>query len=202
MMFYVVIIEKETMKDKLIIGLGFKIGVGKDAVADFMVEHYGFTKFKFAGALKEALCIIFGWDLDDLEDQDFKNTVDPFWEMTPRAIMQRFGTEIMRDQFRRDIWIKALGHNISRHQCSRVVISDVRFINEIDAIKKWGGFNVHITRPNWLPEHDNKLKHVSETELSEYDNWDSKINNCGTLKDLENTTAIVVKVLNALKYKL
>jgi len=188
------------MKDKLIIGLGFQMGSGKDTVADMLCLHHGFQRVRFADALKDAACVIFGWDRAQLEDLDFKMTVDPFWGETPRAILQRFGTEAMRNNFLRDIWVKALERKIQQTQRTRIVIPDVRFWNEAEAITGWGGYTVRITRPGWKPPNatDEQMQHASETALLAYPGWDSGICNDGSLEQLETNTNIMFNVLSAL----
>jgi len=188
------------LKQKLIIGLGFQIGVGKDTVADALVQYHGFCKFKFADALKEAVCAIYGWRRCDLEDHTFKMKKDEFWKETPRTILQRFGTEAMRNVMQKDIWIKALERRIKLSPCEKIVISDVRFVNEIDAIKHWGGFVVLIKRSNCQSNMDTttNFTHQSEIELLGYDSWDFQLMNNRTIDVLIHNTSLMLNRINQL----
>jgi hypothetical protein len=171
---------------KTIIGIGFQIGVGKDTVADYICGEYGFAKLRWADALKEAVAAIYGWNRMDLEDQEFKATVDPFWDITPREALQKVGTEGMRNGVDPQIWIKALQRRIMQHPDTGVVIPDTRFLNEVAAVKEWGGYAVRVVRPhNEDDKSDEKAKaHPSETELLDFDGWDYVIKNTGTKSDL------------------
>jgi hypothetical protein len=170
-------------------------------VADQLCSKYGFVKFRFAGALKEAVALIFGWSREDLDDQEFKATEDPFWGMTPRTALQLVGTEAMRNNIRKDIWVKALERRVSDHwmyqspeKLVRIVIPDVRFPNEVEAVKGWGGKVVHIQRPSndWTPGGTMNASHPSEAALYDYDDWDDTILNDGTLADLEAKVDVMV----------
>ena len=172
-----------------LIGLGFQIGVGKDCVADVLCREFGFTRMKFADALKEAVSLIFGWTRESLEDPAFKQTIDPFWEMTPRKVLQLFGTEAVRNNIRQDVWVKALERRIGNlsqvQQLAGVVITDMRFLNEVEAIKSWGGQAVRIIRDAYQTSADAAVtSHKSETELLTYTDWNYVLKNNGTLEDL------------------
>jgi hypothetical protein len=84
--------------------------------------------------------------------------VDAWWaerlgipHLTPRWILQNWGTEVCRKNFHDDIWIASLENKL-RHSQDDVVISDCRFPNEIRAIKQAGGRVIRVTRgpePEW-----------------------------------------------------
>ena len=172
-----------------IVGLGFKIGCGKDTAADVLCSEFGYTKMRFADALKEAVATIFGWPREKLDDQRFKAKEDAFWGLSPRTILQCVGTEAMRQQVRDDIWIKALELRIKNFQKGKVlpwiVIPDVRFRNEAEAIKAWGGVVVRIERPDneFEPTDPTQKKHASETELDGFARWDDILINDGSLAE-------------------
>jgi hypothetical protein len=145
----------------MIIGiLGF-INSGKGTFADLLVKNHGFTKLSFADSLKDAISAIFGWQRnllegDTAESREFRETKDEWWsdklgrDFTPRLALQLMGTEAMRDGLHPNIWIYSLERKIGMY--NNVVIADVRFPNEIEAIKNMGGFVVRVTRgadPEW-----------------------------------------------------
>jgi hypothetical protein len=163
----------------MIIGLSYKMRVGKDTSADYLVKTYSFKKDSFAKSLKEGIGKgVFGFT--DEQFESLKAVVDPFWGVTPREVLQKAGTEFGRHVFGENIWIKTLERRIKSTLASNIVISDCRYINEAEAIKAWGGIVVRIDRD--LP--GNKSTHISETELDGWDKFDVVINNNGTFEEL------------------
>lgn len=147
----------------MIIGISGFIGSGKDTAANYLVGWHGFRRDSFAGALKDAVATVFGWDRELLEgltpeSRQWRDQVDTWWaarlnmpHLTPRWVLQYWGTEVLRVGFHDDIWIAALENRL-RSRTGHTVISDVRFPNEIKAIKNAGGKIVWIKRgelPEW-----------------------------------------------------
>jgi hypothetical protein len=162
----------------MIIGtIGF-IGSGKGTVGDILVSDHNFQKVAFADALKDAVSVIFGWPRDLLEgDTDesrkFRETFDTFWsdrledDITPRYVLQKFGTEAARNSFHDKIWIYALEKRLANIK-SNIVVSDVRFPNEIDFIRSIGGKIVWVKRGS-LPEwYDTAYNHNHGEEYLMY----------------------------------
>ena len=148
----------------MIIGFVGLIGAGKDTAADYLVNFHGFRRDSFANTLKDAVSAVFGWDRVLLEGRtkearEWREQVDPWWaerlgmpNLTPRWILQYWGTEVCRAGFHDDIWIASL-ENKMRKTGDNIVISDVRFPNEILAIHNAGGIVVRIKRgeePEWF----------------------------------------------------
>jgi len=147
----------------MIIGVCGFIGSGKDTVADYLTNFHGFRRESFASTLKDAVAQVFGWDRTMLEGRtkqarEWREQVDTWWAerlhmptLTPRWILQYWGTEVCRAGFHDDIWIASLENKL-RHSQDDVVISDCRFPNEIRAIKNAGGRVIRVTRgaePTW-----------------------------------------------------
>jgi hypothetical protein len=147
----------------MIIGICGFIGSGKDTVADYLVNLHHFRRESFANTLKDAVAQVFGWDRTMLEGRtkqarEWREQVDPWWaqrlgipHLTPRFILQQWGTEVCRKNFHDDIWIASLENKL-RNSRDDVVISDCRFPNEIAAIKQSGGIVVRVVRgpePEW-----------------------------------------------------
>jgi hypothetical protein len=89
--------------------------------------------------------------------REWREQVDPWWAerldmptLTPRWVLQYWGTEVCRKAFHDDIWIASLENKI-RNSRDSVVISDCRFPNEIEAIKKAGG-KIYWVQRGQLPE--------------------------------------------------
>lgn len=147
----------------MILGVCGLIGSGKDTVADYLVNFHEFKRDSFANSLKDAVAAIFGWDRDLLEgrtkkSREWRETVDPWWSnrldmpnLTPRWVLQYWGTEVCRKGFNDDIWIASLENKLQNTE-DNVVISDCRFVNEVSAIKSAGGKVIWVKRgqlPNW-----------------------------------------------------
>jgi hypothetical protein len=147
----------------MIIGVCGFIGSGKDTIADYLVNFHEFRRESFASTLKDAVAAVFGWDRTMLEGRtkearEWREQVDPWWAarldmptLTPRWVLQYWGTEVCRKAFHDDIWIASLENKL-RNSKDNVVISDCRFPNEISSIKNAGGQIVWVQRgelPDW-----------------------------------------------------
>jgi rhodanese-related sulfurtransferase len=150
----------------MIIGFVGFIGSGKDTAADYLVNSHGFRRDSFANTLKDAVAAVFGWDRVLLEGRtkearEWRERVDPWWserlgmpKLTPRWVLQYWGTDVCRNHFHDDIWIASLEYKM-RKTADNIVISDVRFPNEIKAIHNAGGIVVRIKRgpdPEWYQD--------------------------------------------------
>jgi hypothetical protein len=167
----------------MIIGLGYKARSGKDLVADYLVREFGFNKTAFAETLKEACGAIFYLNKTQLYGSK-KEVVDDFWKQTPRYILQRVGTECMRQGYDPDIWINSLKRRImAAKKDTRWVVADVRFPNEANAIKEWGGTVIRIDRPQ-AGASGGISQHASEVSLEGFDAWDYVLENNGSVDDL------------------
>jgi hypothetical protein len=147
----------------MIIGVCGFIGSGKDTVADYLTNFHGFRRESFANSLKDAVSSVFGWDRTMLEGRtkqarEWREQVDPWWaqrlnmpNLTPRWVLQYWGTEVCRKAFHDDIWIASLENKL-RNSLDDIVISDCRFPNEIKSIKAAGGIVIRVRRgeePEW-----------------------------------------------------
>lgn len=147
----------------MIIGICGFIGSGKDTVADYLVNFHGFRRDSFAATLKDAVSAVFGWDRELLEGRtkearEWREEIDQWWaerldmpNLTPRLILQLWGTEVGRRSFHTDIWIASLENKL-RKSNGNVVITDCRFPNEVQAIKNAGGIVIRVKRgpnPSW-----------------------------------------------------
>ena len=145
-----------------VIGICGFIGSGKDTAADFLVNFHEFRRESFASALKDAVASVFGWDREMLEGRTkesraWREQRDDWWSerlgmnITPRWVLQYWGTEVCRKAFHDDIWIASVENKL-RTSMDNIVISDCRFPNEIKAIKQQGGKVIWIQRgplPEW-----------------------------------------------------
>lgn len=147
----------------MIIGVCGFIGSGKDTVADYLQNFHEFRRESFASTLKDAVSSVFGWDRTMLEGRtkearEWREQVDPWWAerldmptLTPRWVLQYWGTEVCRKSFHDTIWIASLENKLRKSK-DNVVISDCRFPNEISSIRDAGGMILWVQRgelPVW-----------------------------------------------------
>ena len=203
----------------MIIGICGFIGSGKDTVADYLVNFHEFRRESFASTLKDAVAAVFGWDRTLLEGRtkearEWREQVDPWWAerlamptLTPRWVLQYWGTEVCRRAFHDDIWIASLENKL-RTSKDNVVISDCRFPNEIQSIRDAGGKIVWVQRgelPDWYDTaieanlghnyavQDLKMRkiHASETAWVGTE-FDTIIDNNKSIDDLYQQAKLIV----------
>lgn len=171
-------------KTPQLIGLVGRKYSGKDTLGDYIVSSYNYNKIAFADPLKQACKEIFGFNDAQLYG-DQKESIDEYWNITPREVYQFVGTELFRNQMDNliksvgsDMWVKVLEKKILDNKTTKFVITDVRFKNEAEMIKKNGGFLIKLKRNTQKQD-----SHISETELDEI-KCDYEIINNGSLEDL------------------
>jgi hypothetical protein len=133
----------------MIIGLVAYKASGKDVMADFLVQHFGFIKLSVAEPIKKVCRDLFQLNDEHFNDRILKETKIPSWGLSPREIMQKVGTDLFRHHFDDQFWVKILHQRIQSmlHQgIPNIVISDIRFQNEADVIHQHGGILVYIDR--------------------------------------------------------
>lgn len=206
----------------MIIGICGFIGSGKDTVADYLINEHEYVRESFAGNLKDAVSVIFGWDREMLEGRttearDWRECVDDWWAkkldmptLTPRWVLQYWGTEVARKSFHNDIWINSLERKLQNK--TNVVITDCRFPNEVESIKRQNGKIVWVRRgdlPIWYDialdavrgskEAQAEIKHLSvhASEWSWLDTrFDAVIENNDSLPGLYNKIENFLKISN------
>lgn len=197
----------------MIIGLNGLIGSGKDTVTEYIIKSYNLDQMSFGKYVKDCLSVMFGWDREMLEGKTkesriWRESVDVFWSsklnirFTPRLAMQLYGTELVRKHLNNDFWINRFELDYSKKENKNIIVSDCRFINEIEKIRELGGTIIEI-QPKELPEwyeiaknqnlgmynEDVMKKKYPQIHVSEYgwiglNNPDIIIKNDGTLEEL------------------
>lgn len=190
------------------------MGSGKGTVGEILAES-GFITDSFARPLKDAVSIIFDWPRKLLEgdtalSRKWREEPDAFWSekfgrpFSPREALQLMGTEAGRDVFHNDLWVISL---INRSKGKDVVVTDVRFQNEIKYIQDNGGIVIRVKRgedPSWFDtvastnylsdDIIDSLPHRSEWDWVGCD-FDHIITNDGTLQQLrEKVEAILLSI--------
>lgn len=141
-----------------LIGLGGKLRAGKDAVGDYLEEKHDFVKLGMSDALNEALLKLNPWiptpGLDYAiryqELHDMRGYVEAKKNPEVRRLLQVLGTEVGRDMIDPDVWVKIAEKKILEHWANgkSVVITAMRFPNEIEMLERLGGFSVWVERPD------------------------------------------------------
>jgi len=181
-------------------GIAGRAGSGKDEIARYLVQKHGFIRRAFADGLKDAARAIFGLDGEQVYG-DKKEVVDDYWRRTPREILQLLGTECLRRGYGDDVWVRALKRYIDLEtrrweptfgDQQAWVIPDVRFVNEAEAIRAWGGRLIRVTRD---VGDVGIAGHASEHDLDDYHAWDAEVPNRGTLDDLYQQVEMIWRIL-------
>lgn len=209
-----------------LIGIAGRMGHGKDTVAEIIREltpSMNWEIKKFAGKLKQIASILTGIPVAAFEDPEVKarnlpGEWDSAWreiteqgsepiQMTVRELLQKLGTDAIRDHLHPNAWVNALfadyvGHiasyllqtfpdRIIRHSdpiFPNWLITDVRFPNEAMAIVERGGIVVKVDRGVMrIPG-----EHISETALDNWD-FDFTINNYGSIGDLKASVEAILR---------
>ena len=137
----------------MIIGLCALPNAGKDTAADVIKSEFDFNVVGFSDSLKRVVSHLFDYDYEMLhalteEDRKIRSTVDPRYNKTPVSILEDVGLK-MRQVHPLIFVNKTLMDNVGKD----IIIKDVRYPNEIRAIKEAGGQVWKIKRgpdPSWL----------------------------------------------------
>jgi hypothetical protein len=181
--------EELGITSRSIIGLNGYARSGKDTIANILIKEHGYTRVGFADAIREFLLTV----NPILEDGHRLHEIVALfnWEIAKaktevRRLLQVTGTTA-RDMFGEDFWINQVINKIKT--IDKVVITDVRFTNEADAIKLLGGQIWKVERPGVSAINS----HISEIDMDNY-TPDRLIVNSGSIKDL---SSLVLESLNA-----
>ena len=173
---------------------------------------------KFADKLKDIVCLLIGYTRSQLEAREFKEKElgEEWWyykgrnnsliayskdskrnredliKLTPRLLLQLVGTDLFRNQLHPNTWVTA---TFANYQNNNWIITDMRFPNELEAIKKRNGITIRINRGPI--ERTGKMiqepEHISENSLDNA-KFDYVIENSGTIEDLiEQVKKILIK---------
>lgn len=210
----------------MIIGVTGFIGSGKDTIADYLCTFHGFKRMSYAASLKDAVAAVFGWNREYLEgstkaSREWREQKDVWWserlgmDITPRWVLQYWGTEVCRNGFHTDIWVASVENKL-RQTDENIVITDCRFANEIQSIKNVGGYTMRVNRgqpPEWYDaavsfnkgDRNNMTWALSRAVLernsvhaSEYSSvgleYDYYIDNNGTIDDLHRQIQSIINL--------
>lgn len=153
-----------------VIGVASQAQNGKDTLADYLATVLNNTEAvaldklwarrAFATNVKKVFCDAFGVDSAFIEKWKVIDEAPPGFDMPIRKALQFVG-----DGFRKiksSIWM-----DLTFNELVDKIISDVRYINEFVRVKKEGGLNILIGRPDRLNYDPNG----SESEIRPYIEW-------------------------------
>lgn len=156
------------------------------------------VEMSFAFALKQMSSVIFGFDFEVLLGKSVENrdrrmsefrTYSKCGRINGRMALTLLGTDILRRHYGPDIFKNILERNIACNfeKNVKIVISDVRFPNEKDVIKKYSGklYVVYRDISDLILKDEDKKTHISNwLFLTFIGDSDIIINNAGTKKEL------------------
>lgn len=180
---------------RTIIGLTGLKGSGKDTFASELCDSYSFSRLAFAQPLKAMMYMLLinaGMNHKEIEEalngEDKEKPLDVLCGRTARHAMQTLGTE-WRNTINKDLWVKMLLSKINRSSDSNIVITDVRFPHEADALRELGAKIVRIIRPGIYASN-----HPSESQII-YISVDYEIINNLTINDLNTQSTSMLRSL-------
>ena len=177
----------------MIVGLHGYAQSGKDALAKVLIEEFGFRRVAFADTLREAVyrlnpIVEHSDETGPVRVQEIVNRAG--WEEAKvlypevRRLLQVIGTEVGRELIHEDIWVSIAMSKIKNNE--DIVITDVRYLNEVQAIQDAYGILVKINRPGVGPVND----HVSDAGLPD-DMFNFILNNNGSIEEWQQKARAV-----------
>lgn len=150
----------------MLIGLTGAAGAGKDTVASLL----GGKITAFADPLYECVSLMTGIPVDRLRDRAVKEAVIPWIGKSPRQLLQTLGTEWGRRMVSDEIWVRSLFERVRPllEAGETVIVTDVRFDNEAEAIAAAGGEVWRIVRPQWRCLSGDAAAHASERGVGDH----------------------------------
>ncbi len=118
-----------------IVGILGPAASGKSTASVYLVEKYGARRYSFAHPLKKIVRQAFDLTKDQVwGSQAIKEKIDPRYGVSPRWLLQKIGTEGIRNTLGPDFWWKLCLEQIMQDKPDLAVIDDCRFENEVDGL--------------------------------------------------------------------
>lgn len=171
----------------MIISLSGYCKSGKNTLANYISSKYNFVELSFARKLKIICSTIFNKPLDYWEDKNDFITIPELNNLTKRQVLQNYG-QFIRDNQGQNFFINYIDSIIKSDVSKNYIITDVRYLNELDYIKTINSYLMYIERKDCKPVN----KHISESYYQTIrDNSDFVIYNNRDLNDLYNAFDLV-----------
>ena len=172
-----------------VIALVGKAGAGKTRAGQYLIDHFGYKRLRFAERLK-AMLYAFGLDYSVIDGNDKDKPCESLCGQTPRHAMQTLGTEWGRRMIGDDLWVKALERDMMLGigaGITKFVIDDLRFLNEelwVRSLISSSLGNIHTKIIRIIRDvEEMSSTHQSETEMDKIVP-DVYIENTGTIDEL------------------
>ena len=167
----------------MIIGVVGKKFSGKDTFADYLCQHYSFEKKAFASSLKKVCMAAFHLTEEQLTIPELKEKIDDYWGRSPRELMQFVGTDLFRNHFDKEIWTKNMYLELKGNRFKNIVVSDVRFENEMQFLIDYG---IEYGIPVFMIQIERDLQRQEDCHSSEKHSWaDDKMDTITNMSTLE-----------------
>jgi dephospho-CoA kinase len=175
----------------MLIAILGKKSSGKDTFSNYLINHQGFIKYAFGDPLKKGIQSFFNLSDQQLTDERLKEEIDERWGVSPRKLFQIIGTDIFQKSiydFIPDLKLNNNNNNntdnskkhwvylfkewylneIKKNPNVKVIVSDTRFLHEVETIKELNGKIIKIIRPTDKNKNINlNDTHQSENEINE-----------------------------------
>mgnify|MGYP002507813318 CR=1 FL=1 len=172
---------------------------GKNTLGSYIRDTYGFQEYAFAKPIKEVTSLLFGWTQEYMEEH--KEEIDEVWGVSPRQVMQYFGTEDFQYNFPkafpefekrvgRTFWVKKFEQLLQQNGDTNFVITDFRFPHEQEILSKYNAVTIKVINPA-----------IKATDLHESESYiqkmkcDYNIMNDGTKEDLYEKARFLMDTL-------
>jgi len=151
----------------MLIALSGRMQTGKTSIANHLERFYGYRTVSLAAPLYEVIERLDPYvDFQGLRYQDARKVFgDDVKSRKPevRRLLQLLGTEILREIFDPDILLAPVLREVDAHPNENIVVPDVRFYNEVDALQKRNALLIRVVREDMKTT----WPHRSETELTD-----------------------------------
>ena len=127
---------------------------GKDTVAEYLIKNYNFNKVAFGDSLKNSISYTF--DIPTYLWYSKEWVSEPcatFGGKTPRELLQYYGTDVAR-KINPDVWVNKVRYkmeSLSQGMNKRIILTDIRFPNELKLLQEFGGKLVYVYKPGLVP---------------------------------------------------
>lgn len=183
----------------MIIGLCGYTGVGKDEVAKHLVSKHGFVRVAFADAMRNDLYKLNPIVYDTVQGsyKRVRELVDEFgWDTAKRQwselrrLLQVYGTEVGREGFGEDVWVKRAIDEIRKHK--KVVVTDVRFMTEVHWLTELDAHFVQVARPGHGPINNHASEQLDYAEIAQI-----RLANCGDIAELQTSVDTLLESIGS-----
>lgn len=186
----------------MIIGIIGKIGSGKSTGAEFLSQEFGYEEYSISKPLKE-VAKIFGFSHNQVfGTQEQKLEIHPYWGISGRTFLQKVGTDLFRNNIKNVLpemkiedspWLEIFKLKFIQNP-KKYIVSDVRFEDEAEFIKKMGGIIIRINRNEKGKEKGKETVHISELEMDKIKE-DFSIDNNYSIEEYRERLKILVTAI-------